>query len=184
MKNLEEALKACHKPDIRVPEFRDDLQREIRARIEMKSRMTLPWYIPACFVGLTAVVVLFAGLLTWFIVNPDVSRKVSRWVGNQSTEKAEPVEYQSGEYQTRTPIPLDLQAVFSPENDKQFAQQWVKQNYPQITSQVTHVENEKIVTLRWIRLENGQKLLVMSEFDPNSPKQQKVKDQNSYGGIL
>jgi len=172
MKHLEEVLKTCPKPELDVSEFETLLGREIHSRIQRKNQNGgRGWMIP---LTLSAGIVLLLALLSLCILYPEVPEKINHWAGLSSVEYVPEPLIQASD---------SLKTVFSPESDKVYAQNWIRQNYPGMNSRVTGIEEEKIMALRWVKLDNGQKVLVLSEYDPRQPQKPKYRSFQN-GGIL
>ncbi|PIE91533.1 MAG: hypothetical protein CR997_00435 [Acidobacteria bacterium] len=175
MKNLENVLKTCQKPEVEVPLYKEHLRYRIIQQYAAASSAVR--FASLGFAFLTGAIFVFAGLLTLFILKPNVPGKVNTWLNNKPVING---------LERKASLPLELtpvqQAFFSAENDQQYVQQWIHANYPNMNSRIFKIEEERIVTIRRIRLENGQKVMVMSEIDPKDTNQ--TTSQLEIGGIL
>lgn len=202
MKNLKEALRACPKPDIQVPDFQAQLLQRLKLEQALRDNRRQSWLAPIGFMAMGVLVVCFAILLTLFIVRPDVPRNLNQWVAQKWSTQSPANSYQpiesprdfwgnlgvapdmvSGSELNPDAANL-LKTVLAADGDKNYAQEWVQQRFPQGAPRVSSVEQEKIVTLRWVRLDNGRKVLVMNEFDAGKLKKNRVESADLNGGIL
>jgi len=184
MKNIENALKTCQKPDVKVPVFKEILRQEIRQQIRVSN--AVPMFVPIGFAIMGAIVFVFATLLTLFILKPDVPQRVNAWIGNGnnspgSFERAIVEPHVNSSINDLTPV---QQALLSGEKDRIYVQNWINQNYPQVKSSIFDIEKERIVTLRQIRLEDGRKVMVMSEFDPRENTGSLSKKKEATKGLI